>query len=112
MPDGSPAAKLVVFLPEDNRLGPARWPTACSSAPATQSSQVLAPWRASEGFGASRHLRSEHQLDLARRLPLLVEIIDEDDNIASFVDVVRELAPGAHVTIEQVRVSRSRDEPG
>ena len=49
---------------------------------------------------------------ISRGLPLVVEVIDEEELIADFLPVVREIAEGALVTMEAVRISRPPATPG
>ena len=63
-------------------------------------------WRAIEGFSAGGHLRADRLPDLARGLPLVVEIIDGDAAVSAFLPTVRALAPGALLTSEAVHLER------
>ncbi len=62
-------------------------------------------WRGIEGFGATGHLRAARLPDLARGLPLVVEVIDDEQAVDAFLPVVRELATGALVTTETVTIA-------
>lgn len=68
-------------------------------------------WRAVEGFGATGHLRAARLPDLARGLPLVLEVIDEAENIDRFLSIVDELARGALVTIEPIEMKRTSTDP-
>jgi PII-like signaling protein len=97
----------MVFLSEDDRVGHhSAADTLLQRARAAGLSGATI-WRGIEGFGASGHVRAARLPDLARGLPLVVELIDDEQAIADFLPVVRELANGALVTTETVHMSRS-----
>ena len=67
--------------------------------------------RGVEGFGAnSRYIHSAKLLRLSEDLPILIEIVDTEEKIKSFLPVVNELLEssggGAMVTLEKVNVIR------
>jgi hypothetical protein len=62
-------------------------------------------WRAIEGFGATGHVRAARMPDLARGLPLVVEVIDSAEKVDGFLKLVEELCPDAFVTTEQVEIT-------
>lgn len=60
------------------------------------------------GFGATARIRTHKILDLSSDLPMVVEIVDEEDKIADFKDSLSELFErarcGGLVTLENVRI--------
>ncbi|HEX5266830.1 MAG TPA: DUF190 domain-containing protein [Acidimicrobiales bacterium] len=48
--------------------------------------------RGVEGFGASGHLLTTRFADLAAGLPLVIEIVDRDERIDSFLPALRQIA--------------------
>lgn len=60
------------------------------------------------GFGAAARIRTQKILDLASDLPLVIEIVDEEDKIAAFQNVLSDLFEragcGGLVTLENIRV--------
>jgi uncharacterized protein len=67
--------------------------------------------RGNEGFGAnSRYIHSAKLLRLSEDLPIVIEIVDIDEKIKSFMPVVNEMIEssggGAMVTLEKVDVIR------
>jgi PII-like signaling protein len=64
-------------------------------------------WRGIEGFGRSRTIRSNRFPDSTLGLPLILEFIDSEEKIASFLPVLAELAPASLVTRETVQLSRA-----
>jgi len=56
------------------------------------------------GFGASSMLHTAKILRLSDDLPIVIEIIDAEHQIESFLPVLEEMMPSGLVTIEKVRV--------
>lgn len=69
--------------------------------------------RAPMGFGKSSRLHTAKILRLSFDLPLLIEIVDTEENINKFVPVIDEMMTGGLVTLETARVIDYRaDEAG
>lgn len=56
------------------------------------------------GFGRSSLLHTASILRLSEDLPIVIEIVDEEERIESFLPVLEKLAPSGLVTLEKVRV--------
>jgi PII-like signaling protein len=60
------------------------------------------------GFGATARIRTQKILDLSSDLPLVIEIVDEEEKISLFQTVLTELFEaagcGGLVTLEKIRV--------
>jgi len=60
------------------------------------------------GFGATARIRTQKILDLSADLPLVIEIVDEEDKIAAFQEILSGLFEkagcGGLVTLENIRV--------
>ena len=60
------------------------------------------------GFGASAHIRTQKILDLSSDLPMVIEIVDEEEKIAAFQTKLSDLFDragcGALVTLENIRI--------
>jgi PII-like signaling protein len=56
------------------------------------------------GFGKSSRLHTAKILRLSFDLPLVIEIVDEEAKINSFLPVLNEMMTGGLVTLEKVRV--------
>ncbi len=60
------------------------------------------------GFGATARIRTQKILDLSSDLPLLIEIVDEENKISAFQDILSKLFAqagcGGLVTLENIRV--------
>jgi PII-like signaling protein len=60
--------------------------------------------RGLEGFGASSRLHTTRILRLSEDLPVVIEIVDEEAKIASFLSGLDEMVSEGMVTLEKVRV--------
>ena len=60
------------------------------------------------GFGASARIRTQKILDLSSDMSLVIEIVDEEDKILAFQEMLTELFEkvgcGGLVTLENIRV--------
>lgn len=59
-----------------------------------------------EGFGRSRYLRTELNVDAGPRMPMVVEIVDGEEQINQFLPVLNEMVDSGLVTLEGVRAIR------
>jgi PII-like signaling protein len=60
--------------------------------------------RGVEGFGESGRVHTDRIVDLTIDLPVVVLIVDEADRIDGFLPILRDLAPDALATIDEVEV--------
>jgi PII-like signaling protein len=60
------------------------------------------------GFGKSSHLHTEKILRLSMDLPLVIEIVDSEDKINSFLPTLETMLGGGLVTLEKVKVLHYR----
>jgi len=58
------------------------------------------------GFGASSLLHTAKILRLSDDLPVVIEIVDADHQIESFLPVLEEMMPSGLATLEKVRILR------
>jgi PII-like signaling protein len=64
-------------------------------------------FRGIEGFGAHSVIHTSRVLDLSADLPIVVEIVDTEEQMEKLLPVLDEMVPqGVLVTIEKVRVVR------
>jgi len=56
------------------------------------------------GFGKSSRMHTAKILRLSMDLPLVIEIVDSDEKINSFLPVLDEMVKGGLVTLEKARV--------
>ena len=61
-----------------------------------------------EGFGRSRWVRSELIVDAGPRLPMVVEIVDSEENVDRFLPMLHEMVESGLVTLEKVRAIHYR----
>jgi len=59
------------------------------------------------GFGESSMLHATKILRLSDNLPIVIEIVDAEHQIESFLPILQEMLPGGLVTIEKIRVLRN-----
>ena len=59
-----------------------------------------------EGFGRSRHIRSELSVDAGPRQPMVVEIVDTEEQIERFLPIIDGMVASGLVTLEKVRAIR------
>jgi uncharacterized protein len=60
------------------------------------------------GFGRSRYIRTELNIDAGPRLPMVIEIVDSEDQINRFLPVLHEMVESGLVSMEKVRAIRYR----
>jgi PII-like signaling protein len=66
----------------------------------------------STGYGRLRHIRSELNVDAGPRLPMIVEIVDTEQEIERFLWVLDGMIESSLVTMEKVRAIHYRhDQP-
>ncbi len=60
------------------------------------------------GFGATARIRTQKILDLSADMPLVIEIVDEEDKISEFqhdlTEIFERASCGGLVTLENIRV--------
>jgi uncharacterized protein len=56
------------------------------------------------GFGKSSHLHTASVLRLSRDLPLVIEIVDSEEKIVTFLPVLEQMMGGGLVTLEKATV--------
>lgn len=66
--------------------------------------------RGSMGFGKSSRLHTAKILRLSMDLPVIIEIVDSEEKIQSFLPALDEMIKGGLVILEQVRVIDYRGE--
>ena len=63
------------------------------------------------GFGKSSHLHTAKILDLSNNLPLVIEIVESEERIATFLPILDEMIGSGLVTMEKVKVLHYRGKP-
>src|SRR6266498_185210 len=64
------------------------------------------------GFGKSSRVHTAKILRLSMDLPVVIEIVDAEEKIQSFLPVLNEMMKGGLVTLERVKVIDYRAEEG
>ena len=67
--------------------------------------------KGSLGFGASSVIHTARVLRLSDDLPVVIEMVDSEEKIDSFLPVLDELVTGGLVTLERVQVIAYRGHP-
>lgn len=61
--------------------------------------------RGIEGFGKDSHLHSTHILRLAEKLPILIEVIDEEEKIDKLLYKLKDYIPyGKFITLDNINI--------
>jgi hypothetical protein len=63
------------------------------------------------GFGAKSHLHTAKILRLSMDLPIIIEIVDSDENVNKMIPLLDEMVQDGLVTLEDVRVLKYRANP-
>lgn len=59
--------------------------------------------RGLQGFGLSHHLHTTRVLRLSEDLPLVVEIVDEEEKVKAFLPLLHDAVAEGLITLEKVR---------
>ena len=102
------AVLLRVFVGESDKLGHAPLYEAIVKKARDSGLAGATVLKGVLGFGASTRIRTQKILDLSSDLPIVIEIVDEEDKIAAFQTALAELFEeaqcGALVTMENIRI--------
>ena len=63
------------------------------------------------GFGKTSHLHTAKILRLSMDLPLIIEIVDSEEKINTFLPILDDMMGGGLVTLEKVKVIHYRADP-
>jgi hypothetical protein len=63
------------------------------------------------GFGAKSHLHTAKILRLSMDLPIIIEIVDSEENVNKMILLLDEMVQDGMVTLEDVRVLKYRANP-
>jgi PII-like signaling protein len=64
--------------------------------------------RGIEGFGAKQHLHTTRILSLSQDLPILIEIVDQDDRLRAILPELDAMVADGLITLERVEVIADR----
>jgi PII-like signaling protein len=108
METGTRATLMRIYLQEAERHGPKALYEAVVEAARDAGLAGATVLRGIRGFGPSSRMLSARILDLSSDLPIVVEIIDENDRIDGFLERIRPMLDEARtrclVTLEEARV--------
>jgi hypothetical protein len=108
MKTGTRATLMRIYLQEAERHGPKALYEALVEAARDAGLAGATVLRGIRGFGPSARMLSARILDLSSDLPIVVEIIDRNDRIESFLEQIQPLLEEADsralVTLEAARV--------
>jgi len=68
--------------------------------------------RGMEGFGATHHLHTSRILALASDLPILIEVVDQEDRVRAILPEIDGMVRDGLITVERVEVIAYRSESG
>ena len=100
------AALLRIFIGENDRFGQYPLYEAIVLKAREQGLAGATVLRGPMGFGHSSRLHTAKILRLSEDLPVVVEIIDSEQNITAFLPLLEEMVKGGLVSIEEVRILR------
>jgi PII-like signaling protein len=103
MPDIVDATLLRIFVGENDRLHgrPLYYLLVEKARNLKMAGATVLP--APVGFGQSRRVRSELNIDAGAYLPIVIEIVDTEENIARFLPEIDGMIESGLVTLEKVR---------
>jgi uncharacterized protein len=67
--------------------------------------------RGIEGFGAKQHLHTTRLLSLSSDLPILIEVVDQEDRIRTILPELEGMVADGLITLERVEVIAYRANP-
>ncbi len=111
------ARRVRIYLGEDARIGRSPAPEAILEYLRGERAQGATVLRGSSGFGATGQIHSLRLVDVAQHLPVVVEWIDRPEVIERLLPRVKQLAPGALITVDDTEIVSCeahpvRDVPG
>jgi PII-like signaling protein len=103
MPESAEATLLRIFVAENDRLhGRLLYHALVEKAQETKmAGATVLP--APVGFGQSRMVRHELNVDAGPYLPVVIEIVDTEENITRFLLAIDGMIDSGLVTLEKVR---------
>lgn len=100
------AILLRVFVGEDDRYRGRPLYEAIVDAAIAQHMAGATVVPGPDGFGGSRSIRTELNIDAAPHNPMVIEIVDTEDQINRFLPIVNDMIESGLVTMERVRATR------
>lgn len=106
MRSSSTAKLLRVFIGESDRHGGQPLYTAIVEAARRRGLSGATVFKGIEGFGGHSVVHAARVFDLSTDLPILIEIVDEEQKIREFIPVLDEIVREGLLTLETVEVIR------
>lgn len=108
-PHLNPDSKLLrIFIGENDKEGHRPLYEALLFSAKAQGLAGATVLRGIMAFGASTHIHTAKLIDISQDLPIVIEIVDNEDKINTFLETVHELMDkagcGGLVTIEKAQV--------
>jgi len=100
------ALLLRVFIGEDDRFDGKPLYEAIVLKAREQGLAGATVLRGPMGFGHSSRLHTAKILRLSEDLPVVVEIVDKEENITAFLPVLDRMVAGGLISLEEVRILR------
>lgn len=98
------ATLLRIFVDEDDRYAGRPLHLAIVEALRAQGFSGATALKGVEGYGASGRLRSARAVETTVGLPILIEVIDEEENMHAFVPALRAMMSSGLITLERLDV--------
>jgi PII-like signaling protein len=99
-----PGKLLRVFVGESDRHGAQPLYTAIVEAARRQGLSGATVFKGIEGFGGHSIVHAARVFDLSSDLPVLIEIVDTEENVRAFIPLLDEMVHEGLVTLESVDV--------
>jgi len=103
MPESAEATLLRIFVAENDRLHGRLLYRALVEKAQEMKMAGATVLPAPVGFGQSRMVRHELNVDAGPYLPVVIEIVDTDENITRFLPAIDGMIDSGLVTLEKVR---------
>ena len=100
------ALLLRIFIGEDDRFDGKPLYEAIVLKAREQGLAGATVLRGPMGFGHSSRLHTAKILRLSEDLPVVVEIVDKEENITAFLPVLDRMVAGGLISLEEVRILR------
>lgn len=108
MKENRPGKLLRIFIGESDRWGHSPLYEAIVLKAREKGLAGAAVLRGPMGCGASSHLHTAKILRLSEDLPMIIEIVDAEEKIQSFLPELETMVLGGLITLEAVEVIRYR----
>lgn len=101
-----PGKLLRIFVGESDRRGGQPLYTAIVERARSAGLSGATVFKGIEGFGGHSVVHAARVFDLSSDLPVLIEIVDSQENIAAFIPILDDFITDGLVTLESVEIIR------